>query len=202
MIEVNLLGEFFFGIERVIAEDGSITPGFETVVDSVRCAAAVIPLLLKYQGTGKVHAVIQEDLTTAMLMNFEGFTGLIEFGERKAGYNGKDWQHMSKEATKEHFVANRGRGLIIQAGKNEFYLTGANYRLFLRPAPSLENMQPRLAIADFAPKLPGWNIVSIDEGHFDQKGEFTVDKYRNGDEIDPAVWVEPDCVVIRVITCD
>ena len=200
--DYNCLGEFFFGVERVIAEDGSITPGFETVVDSVRCTAAVIPLLLKYQGTGKVHAVIQEDLTQSMLMDFDGFTGLIEFGERKAGYNGKDWQHMPKEATPEHFVTNRGRGLIIQAGKNEFYLVGANYRLFLRPEPSPVNIQPRLAIADFAPKLPGWHIVSIDEGYFDRKGEFTIDKYRNGDEIDPAVWVEPDCGVIRVITCD
>ena len=31
---------------------------------------------------------------------------------------------------------NRGRGLIIQAGRNEFYLVGANYRLILRPKPS------------------------------------------------------------------
>ena len=63
-------------------------------------------------------------------------------------------------------------------------------------------MQGRLVIADAVPKLPGWYIVSIDEGHFDQKGEFTVDRWRNGDEIDPAVWMEPDCGVVRVITCD
>jgi hypothetical protein len=97
---------------------------------------------------------------------------------------------------------NRGRGLVIQAGRDEFYLTGANYRLFLRPKPTLANMQARLAINDVAPKLPGWNIVSIDEGHFDQKGGFIVDTCRNGDEIDPAAWVEPDCGVVRVITCD
>jgi hypothetical protein len=55
---------------------------------------------------------------------------------------------------------------------------------------------------DTAPKLPGWYIVSVDEGHFDEKGEFVIDRWRNGDEIDPAVWVEPDCGVVRVITCD
>jgi len=62
---------------------------------------------------------------------------------------------MSKEATKEHFVANRGRGLIIKQGSMNSTSPGANYRLFLRPEPSLENMQPRLAIADFAPNFLG-----------------------------------------------
>jgi len=63
--DYNSLGDFFFGVERVIAEDGSARPECQMVVDSVRCAAAVIPLLLKYQGTGKVHAVIQEDLSSS-----------------------------------------------------------------------------------------------------------------------------------------
>jgi hypothetical protein len=200
--DYNSIGDFFFGVERVIAPDGAIAPGFENVVDSVRCVAAVIPLLLKYQGTGKVHTVLQEDLTSSHLLDLDGFMGLVEFGERRAGYSGKDWRHMPPEAQKMQFNSNRGRGFVIQADKNEFYLVGANYRLYLRPKPSMENMQGRLVIADAVPKLPGWYIVSIDEGHFDQKGEFTVDRWRNGDEIDPAVWMEPDCGVVRVITCD
>jgi len=200
--DFNCLGDFFFGVERIMTPEGTVRPEDRNVVDSVRCTAAVIPLLLKYQGTGKVHAVIQEDLASSMLMDFEGYTGLIEFGPRKAGYSGKDWKHPSAGGGPEMVNPNRGRGLVIQAGRDEFYLTGANYRLFLRPKPTLANMQARLAINDVAPKLPGWNIVSIDEGHFDQKGGFIVDTCRNGDEIDPAAWVEPDCGVVRVITCD
>ena len=200
--DYNSLGDFFFGVEKVIAEDGTARPEAQMVVDSVRCAAAVIPLLLKYQGTGKVHAVIQEDLSSSDFFNFDGYMGLVEFGDRKAGYSGKDWQHATYGGQIERTETNRGRGLIIQANKNEFYLVGANYRLFLRPQPTLDNMQPRLAIMDTAPKLPGWYIVSVDEGHFDQNGEFVIDRWRNGDEIDPAVWVEPDCGVVRVITCD
>jgi hypothetical protein len=42
----------------------------------------------------------------------------------------------------------------------------------------------------------------VDEGYFDKKGEFIINKRRNGDEVDPATWVEPDCGVIRVVTCD
>ena len=197
----NCLGEFFFGVERILAPDGSVRPENQIVVDSVRCTAAVIPLLLKYQGTGKIHAVIQEDLAMSILMDFEGYSGVVEFGDRRGGYNGKDWKHPSNDVPKAPSY-NRGRGLIIQTGKNEFYLTGANYRLFLRPKSAVENTHPRLAIADFAPKMPGWNMVSIDEGHFDRNGEFVIDQSRNGDEADPAAWVEPDCGVIRVITCE
>jgi hypothetical protein len=200
--DYNCLGDFFFGVEKVIAEDGSARPENQTVVDSVRCTAAVIPLLLKYQGTGKVHAVIQEDLLNSYLMEFDGYTGLIEFGERKPGYNGKDWEHTAYGIKTEIVNPNRGRGLIIQASKNEFYLVGANYRLFLRPNSAIENLQRRVAIADHAPKLPGWHLVSVDEGYFDKKGEFIINKRRNGDEVDPATWVEPDCGVIRVVTCD
>jgi hypothetical protein len=199
--DYNSLGDFFFGVERILAQDGSVRPENQIVVDSVRCTAAVIPLLLKYQGTGKIHAVIQEDLAMSILMDFEGYSGVVEFGDRRGGYNGKDWKHPSNDVPKAPSY-NRGRGLIIQTGKNEFYLTGANYRLFLRPKSAVENTHPRLAIADFAPKMPGWNMVSIDEGHFDRNGEFVIDQSRNGDEADPAAWVEPDCGVIRVITCE
>jgi hypothetical protein len=44
--------------------------------------------------------------------------------------------------------------------------------------------------------------VSVDEGHFDQKGAFVVDRQRNGDEISMGVWVESDLGVVRVILCD
>ena len=63
-------------------------------------------------------------------------------------------------------------------------------------------MPARLAIADYLPKLPGSYIVRVDEGHFNKDSEFIVDKRRNGDEIDPAVWVEPDVGVVRLLTCD
>ena len=79
--DYNCLGDFFFGVERILAPDGSVRPENQIVVDSVRCAAAVIPLLLKYQGTGKIHAVIQEDLSMSVLMDFDGYSGVVEFGD-------------------------------------------------------------------------------------------------------------------------
>ena len=97
---------------------------------------------------------------------------------------------------------NRGRGLVVQASRNEFYLAGVNCRLFLRHKPTLDKMKIPLLVSDWATKIFGY-IVSVDEGHFDNNGEFVADRRRNGDEIfRRGLWVEPDIGVLRVITCD
>jgi hypothetical protein len=92
--------------------------------------------------------------------------------------------------------ANRGRGLVIQTGRHEFYLAGANYRLFLRPK-----------FASGAKQSTAYNDVHgrplrVDEGHFDDNGEFVADRRRNGDNVSNGLWVEADIGVLRVITCN
>ena len=59
--DYNLIGYFFFGVEYIVTRDGSFRPEFRMLVESIQCMAAVIPLLLKYQGTGQVHAVAQDE---------------------------------------------------------------------------------------------------------------------------------------------
>ena len=93
--------------------------------------------------------------------------------------------------------SNRGRGLVIQANRQEFYLVGVNYRLFLRP--KLER--------DDKPHTPSYDDahgrqLKVDEGHFDDNGEFIADRRRNGDNVSNGLWVEADIGVLRVITCD
>jgi hypothetical protein len=199
--EYNLIGDAVFGVEYLVNEDGSVRPEFEAGVDSIRCVAAVIPLLLKYQGTGRVHAVIQEDLLWSQHLDFEGHAGLVEFGAGRDGFVGRDWRHKPIVTIPEQTDGNRGCGLIIQASKNEFYLVGANYRLYLRPNPSILKTQSPRPVIDPSPRQHGY-FTSIDEGHFDNNGEFVVDLVRNGDEISRGLWVEPDIGVLRVITCD
>ena len=199
--DYNLIGDGYFGVEYMVNDDGLIRPEFQTGADSLRCVAAVIPLLLKYQGTGKVHAIIQEDLLWSQHLDFEGFAGLVEFGAGRGGFVGRDWKHKPIVTMPERTETNRGRGLIIQASRNEFYLVGANYRLYLRPQPSMIKTQSPRPVVDPSPKLHGY-FMSVDEGHFDQNGEFVVDLQRNGDEISRGLWVEPNIGVVRVITCD
>jgi len=200
--DYNSIGNFFFGVEYILNEEGSVRPECQPMVDNVRCTASVIPLLLKYQGTGNIHAVIQDDQLPAQLLDLGDFTGLVEFGEKKAPYVGKDWRHMAAIwLSKVQTRTNPGCGLVIKAEKNEFYLVGANYRLYLRPKPSLARAQIPLLIADGTAKLLAY-YVSVDEGHFDRRGKFISDRRRNGDEISRGIWVEPNVGVVRVIMCD
>jgi len=61
MGEYNCLGNFFFGVEVLLTPEGEVRPERQTTIDSIQCTAAAAPLLLKYQGTGKIHTFIQED---------------------------------------------------------------------------------------------------------------------------------------------
>jgi hypothetical protein len=198
--DYNLIGYFFYGLEHhIIAKDDSLRPESQPLVDRVRSIAAITPLLLKYQGTGKIHAVLHDDQMPMQRLDLDGFIGLVEFGDKPSVYVSKDWRHRTGSNTGPigPGVSNiRGGGLVIQAGKNEFYLVGNNYRLFLQPKSVVEKIQGPL------PFIEG-RFVSVDEGYFNQKGEFVAGRRRNGDEIGRrGLWVESDIGVLRAITCD
>jgi hypothetical protein len=198
--DYNCIGYFFFGLEQIVAEDGTIRPESRAMVDSVQSIASAIPLLLKYQGTGRVHAVTQEEYQSGQWLDLEGFLGQTQFtgGRAHGGY--KDWQHnagMNMSADKQP-ESKRGRGLVIQAGANEFYLVGVNYRVFFRAKLKADKKEPLL----FAMDVKDGRQISVDEGYFDEKGKFIVTRQRNGDEISNGVWVEPDLGLVRVLLCE
>ena len=200
--DYNSIANFFYGAEFLVTADGTLRPESQPMVGNVKCTAAIAPLLLKYQGTGKIHAVIQEGKNVEIL-DLNGFEGLIEFGAKGAPGAATDWRRMKVSWLGNPIQAapNPGCGLVIQAGKNEFYLVGSNYRMFLRPKLTLENMPAMLLTPDGRAKTFAF-IDSADEGHFDQNDEFVIDRRRNGDEIgNRGLWVESDIGVLRVITC-
>ena len=171
-------------------EDGSIPPEQQRRIHLTRSVAAAIPLLLKYQGTGKIHSV-EEPAAAGHFgfrfaqMDLDGYWGTIEFGV------------MDSDKPSE-----RGAGLVIQTSRHEFYITGFNFRLLLRTKPTLQNMQFTLHGGDRS--HPGFTnfVLSVDEGHFNQNGEFVAHRRINGDYLRGGVWVGPDDTVMRIITCD
>jgi len=201
--DYNLIGYFFFGIEYIMAADGSVRPVQQPIVDNIQCISAVIPLLLKYQGTGKIHAVIQEEYMEAKGIDLDGYMGLIQFSGGPAPRPYKNWRHPPEsDLFKEQlFSPNRGRGLIIEVSKNELYLVGVNYWLRLRKKPPLtQQVSPAFVSDRLATILTPY--ISVDEGHFDQNGKYIVDRRRNGGPVGFGIWVERDNGVIRVITSD
>ena len=182
-----------------LAQDGVVYPGLMRKVEIMRCVAAAIPLLLKYQGTGKIHAVLQSapaeqesalyGRVPAQQLDLDGYMGLIQFGE--------DWMPVPQTEQPQ-----RGACLVIQASRKEFYLVGLNSRLLLRPKPSLSNKATRLLSSDMShPSFCNY-VISVEEGHFDENGEFVTDCRRNGDQLRGGIWVGPHDSVVRVIACD
>ena len=196
--DYNLIGYHRMGgLESIVDKDGSVHPESQIGVDTIRCVAAVVPLLLKYQGTGRIHAVIQEEYMSQHWLNLDGYLGRVQFGAGRTPIAGTDWRHMPGELmAKTNVDNNRGRGLVIQASLHEFYLVGANYRLFLR-RKFTGNKQSPVSHDDMTGRQ-----LRVEEGHFDRNGEFIVDRKRNGDNISSGLWVVPDIGVLRVITCD
>jgi hypothetical protein len=210
--DYNAIGYFtyFYGV----GEDGSFLPELMPKVELFRRVSAAIPLLLKYQGTGKIHTVMQELVTESVrdveqefgykqvqTIDFDGYLGLVEFGEKKS-------------PVKRVEKLERGGGLIIQAARNEFYLVGFNYRLLLRPKQVVNGTKSSRLAADWRAEPGSYNfLVSVDEGHFDQNGEFVAEMRRSGGRIRDGVWAgtsapwylrktENDFGVVHVITCD
>ena len=190
--DYNAIG-YFGEIRPLLGKDGAIDPESQTQKEICQCIAAVIPLLLKYQGTGKIRSVIEEEGMARQLFDFDGYMGLIQYGPLlKFLYSEK----------RERTGSTRGWGLIIQTSRNEFYLVGDNYQLYLRPKPSVNKIQSPLITGDWRNTSLG-NFVSVEEGHFDQNGEFVAERRRNGDQVTwCGLWLEPSAGVVRAITCD
>ena len=189
--DYNAIG-YFALIQPIFAEDGSIDPTLQMSSDIVRCVAAVIPLLLKYQGTGHIHAVIEEEDMTSQRFDFDGYLGRVTFGRIINPFGRR----------REQIGSTRGWGLVIQASRNEFYLVGANYRLFLRPKLPPEKMLASTLSRAYR-SGPKDRYLTVEEGHFAQNGKFQVECRHNGGELDQGVWVDADTgVVVRVIMCD
>ena len=190
--DYGAIGYHHFATEQVLEEDGiTVRPEARMLVDSFRCVAAIAPVLLKYRGTGRVHAVVQEENLRDQRLDLDGYVGLVEFGGRRP----TDWRHNVAEPLPDD---ERARGLIIQAGPHEFYLTGANFRLHLRPKQPPETRRDMAFSRDFQ-RTHLTQYVSIEEGHFDDDGVFVADRRRNGDELCHGVWVQPDVGVVRVV---
>jgi hypothetical protein len=203
--DYNLIGySRMSSTENIADENGNVRPEYQIGANTYWCLASAIPLILKYQGTGKMHAIVQEEDIGAMLLDLDGFYCAVIFSDGPQRRLGTDWRHKKIVPEGENNGPagfDRGRGLLVQASKNEFYILGAKFRVFFRPKMPPAKLLDVTFVADrFQESLI--HQLKVDEGHFDDNGNFVVDRRRNGDAIDGAIWVEPDLGIVRIIRCD
>jgi hypothetical protein len=198
----NAIGYACFGVERMLEDDGTFRPAAQELAGSWQAVAAAIPLILKYQGSGRLHAVAQDEYLAYQLLDLDGYLGLVQFGDAAVAHVNKDWRHPTgRPLAAVGQPSTRGRGLVIQAGEHEFYVVGGGFQLLLRRKTSPEQaMDITVTRPWLMPRAT--HYVSVEEGSLDADGVFHVERRRTGDETDHGIWVEPDVKVVRVILCD
>jgi hypothetical protein len=198
--QFDAVGYHMAGIENIVDANGVVYPASQHIADNIRCVAAVIPLLLKYQGTGRIHCVQEEfGMGSFWLGDLEGYYGEIQFGPPRAGVP-TDYRHRKPPQPGGGWNPDTaGRGLIIQAAKHEFYLTGFGWRVFLHAKLAPDKNRKELCPADMQFNYPEVHYISVDQGYFDENGKFITVLRRNGGQIDWGLWVEGDIGVVRVL---
>jgi len=189
--DFDTLGYFIFAVDSILDMQGSIRESAQVFVESFRCVMSMLPLLQKYRGTGRIHAVVEEDYQANQSFEFERFLGAVPFIQMGFWSEAKDHRH----GRNPQLTQGRPKfGLIIEAGPDEFYLAG-NFHLFMVPKQSpLWADALKLPIVMTAP-----DFQSVEEGFLNEDGVFTSQRRRNGDEaVFGGFWTSPYCGVVRV----
>ena len=190
--DYNTVGYFTQNIRRAsIYGDVLSIPETILKINMMQCVSAVMPLILKYRGTGKIQAIMQPEKEEVQKLDFDGFTGIVEFGDWRPAYVPRNPPDNSP-----------GGGMVIQASRNEFYIAGNNCRLHINAKPPFDRVEPTKVTARWPYGNGVGYTISIEEGHFDADGVFVADRRRNGDETYHGAWVEPNIGVVRIIMCD
>lgn len=185
----GLIGVHFFGAESVVNPDGTLRDTARPMHENFQALKAIAPLLNKYRGTGKIHAITQEEFAGEQSIQADGWQLRAVFGEFPRG--GEYYHKLRLDQ-----YTKRGRGLVIQAGKNEFYLCGSAFAMQFRWNPPLTTYKVPQQEYQFEHAL---DYLHVEEGYFDEDGNWHCTYVRNGDDTDFAVYVYPDNGAVRVV---
>lgn len=76
----NAIGVAPFGIDTIFDKEGKVTNSCAALVESFAAIHAILPLLPVYQGTGHVHAIVQEEGSRTQYIELDGYVALVQFG--------------------------------------------------------------------------------------------------------------------------
>ena len=201
--DYKAIGINIFGVESVL-QNGKIGEKEQAVAESMQVLGALGPGLVKYQDK-PIRAIMQDEYAQYQYLEFENYIGIAYFSNCNSvvGRLGTDWNwhdYYHKDYLSRQINGGcRGRGIIIQSGEKEFYVAGDAFQLVLLPKEEEIPYYP-LVGSDFH-LTRSMDFITIEEGIFQENGEFKVQRKRNGDEADFGIWVEPDIQVVRVRLC-
>lgn len=179
LADFGCIGMACFGAGRAVDMAGNLLPEAREMALSMRTAAALAPLLIRYRGTGRVHALVQQEFMDKMYLRLEKYHIEARFISAGGGTWGLGSFLNTAAPENSDLLSARGRALLIQTGEHEFYLAGCGVKVDFRrrPDPMDEDPYPTLMS-----RMNGTlNFLSVEEGHF-RGDEWVCDRMRNGDE--------------------
>ncbi len=181
------MGIGIFGIESLLAADGSVKPQSQELVESCQIVSNVQLLFIQFWNTGRIHGIVQREFMSEQLLDLGEYLALVQFASQ--GRYHTDFRHNPQDATQ------RGRGLIFVDKGREFYIAGTGFTVLFKRKRAEETDFSRAHDRFDGPLSP---YLRVEEGHFGSMGEFIPDRARNGDEITAGLWLTSDIGVLRV----
>ena len=178
------VGYSTFGSESCLDTQGNLVETALPVRESNYAVRQAIPLILKHKSSGRMHPVIAHNGQAHAGYEFDEFLGNVDLsGKSRFDYSTRRLQLNEQQLTP--------RGIIFEDEPKLFYLAGLfNLRLVPKKSPDVSFIGSIFYAPDF---------ISVEEGHFDDSGQFIIDRRRNGDEVFfGGFWVTPACGIVRV----
>lgn len=193
--DYDAVGVCCFGAESGIYH-GKLLPEAEHTAVSMRIISSLAPLLVRYRGTGRVHAVTQAEFSSWQYVKTSDYHITARFlsnDPKPQHYFGSRMNTAAPENAE--LMEARGRCLIVDCGYGEFYIAGIGVCLSFIRRPDIADRIPYAHLTSaVASQL---NFLSIEEGHFEGKS-WVCEYKRNGDEANYQLYVHPG-QVIRVV---
>ncbi|MBQ8201605.1 MAG: DUF5597 domain-containing protein [Clostridia bacterium] len=178
--DYGCIGMACFGAGRAVDMQGNLLDESREMALSMRTVANLAPLILKYRGTGRIHALVQQEFMDKQYLRLDGYHVEAKFisATGSARWGMGSFLNPAAPENADIFTA-RGRALLIQTDAHEFYLAGCGVKVDFRrrPDPMAEDSFPLLA----SRQCGTLNFLSVEEGHFEGE-EWVCDRVRNGDE--------------------
>ena len=190
-IAKGAVGYAIFGAESYVDAEGKVNDTALALRDSFYAIQKAMPLILKHKNTGKMYPVVPHAGLQDEGFEFKEFLGNVMYSSNRYMPGRPLYTDYSNRRLNLNEDQMTPRGLIIEDEDKLFYLTGYfHLRLMPKKSPEISRINDYLPVADF---------ISVEEGHFDEKGEFVVDRTRNGDQVMfGGFWVTPACGVVRL----
>ncbi len=190
--DFGAIGICCFGAEHALDANGNLKEQCRDMAVTMRTIANMSPLLIRYRKTGNIHAIAEEEFEEKRYIKLEDYHVIAHFMHAKQlrlGYTQELTDQTGKDKTQI-----RGRAILVQTGKHEFYAGGAGVAFdFIKRPDALDEQSYIHMVSRQWGQL---NFLSVEEGHFEE-GKWVVDFRRNGDETNFSHYVL-DGQIIRI----